>query len=404
MSIPFIDLNTQYNRLKSRIKANMDRVLGHGAYVMGPEIEMLERELAEYCEVEHAVACSSGTDALLLSLMSQDLRPGDAVLTTPFTFCATAEVIAMLQAVPVFVDIDPATFNLDPIQAEKAIQAIKAGDSSIHPLPKILDKEKESNPRSTPRIQASNLKGIISVDLFGLPCDYQALTSLARQHGLWLIADAAQSFGALDHGRSPCGMGDIACTSFFPAKPLGCYGDGGMCFTRDADTAKLLRSLRVHGQGENRYENVRVGLNARMDTMQAAILLAKKEIFPEELSLRREVAQEYNRLLHQVPGITTPAVLEHKQSTWAQYSLLARDREHRQSLLNALKEQDIPWAIYYPQPLHLQKVFTYLGHQEGDFPVSENTAQRIFSLPMHPYLNGQDQARIAEVLQGSRAS
>lgn len=386
MTIPFIDLKTQYNRLKPLIRENLDRVLDHGAYVMGPEIERLENQLAEFCGAGHAVACSSGTDALLLSLMALKVGPGDAVLTTPFTFCATAETIALLGATPVFVDIDAGTFNLDPEQAEKALAALNHNDPGIHALPR-------SGFRG-----ALQPKGIISVDLFGLPCDYPSLTQLARKHGLWIIVDAAQSFGALINGESTCALGDAACTSFFPAKPLGGYGDGGMCFTRDPDLAGILRSLRMHGQGRDRYENVRLGLNARMDTLQAAVLLAKMTIFPEELALRRKAALEYNRLLGSIPGITVPAFFQDRQSAWAQYSLLAESGSHRQKILDRLKEKHIPWAVYYPQPLHLQTAFSYLAYRSGDFPASEDAAARIFSLPMHPYLRSGDQEMIAGVI------
>ncbi len=403
MSIPFIDLKHQHRRLSSRIRENIDRVLKHGAYVMGPEIEKLEQELSSFCGTDHAVACSSGTDALLLSLMALDVGPGDAVLTTPFTFCASAEVISLLQAVPVFVDIDPVTFNLDPSQAAKALQALDKNDPGIHPLPGYRGHKPNSGSGRNAAHSAINTskltpRAIISVDLFGLPCDYDALTALAGEHGLWLIVDAAQSFGSLHQERSPCAMGNISCTSFFPAKPLGCYGDGGMCFTRDSKLAELLRSLRVHGQGQSRYDNVRLGLNARMDTLQAAVLLAKMEIFPEELDMRRKAAMKYNRLLSGLPGIVTPKFFPDRQSAWAQYSLLAGDKTHRSRIFNRLKANNIPWAVYYPQPLHLQTAFSYLGYIPGDFPASEDTASRIFSLPMHPYLDPGDQEMIAKVV------
>ena len=403
MSIPFIDLKSQHRRLSSRIRENIDRVLNHGAYVMGPEIETLEQELSSFCGTEHAVACSSGTDALLLSLMALDVGPGDAVLTTPFTFCATAEVISLLQAVPVFVDIDPLTFNLDPSQAAKALQALDKNDPNIHPLPGYRRRSPDSGSGRNSAHSAINTskltpRAIISVDLFGLPCDYDDLSSLAEEHGLWLIVDAAQSFGSLHQGGSSCAMGNISCTSFFPAKPLGCYGDGGMCFTSDSELAELLRSLRVHGQGQSRYDNVRLGLNARMDTLQAAVLLAKMEIFPEELVMRGKAAMEYNRLLSGLPGIVTPQFFPDRQSAWAQYSLLAGDKAHRSRIFNRLKAKNIPWAVYYPQPLHLQTAFSYLGYSPGDFPASEDTAARIFSLPMHPYLNPGDQEMIAKVI------
>ena len=385
MNISFIDLRTQYRRIESRIRENMNRVLEHGAYIMGPEIEQLEGELSAFCGAEHAIACSSGTDALLLSLLALDVGPGDAVLTTPFTFCATAETVALLGAVPVFVDIDPHTHNLDPRQVDRALAAIKERDPSLYPLPRS-----EFSAGLRP-------KGIISVDLFGLPCDYSALSQLAADSGLRLLVDAAQSFGSLDSwGRSPCSLGDIACTSFFPAKPLGCYGDGGMCFTPDGDTAEILRSLRIHGRSEG--GNLRLGLNGRMATLQAAVLLAKQEIFPQELERRQELARNYHQFFGRVSGLTLPPDFPNMQCAWAQYSLMAREEEQRRSILDGLSREGIPWAVYYPRPLHLEPAFSWLGYRTGDFPVSEDTASRIFSLPMHPYLEHEEQERIAEIV------
>lgn len=413
MSIPFIDLKSQYSRIDSRVKEGLDRVLAHGSYVMGPEIAELENKLASFCGVKHALACSSGTDALLLALMAKNVGPGDAVLTTPFTFCATAEVIALLGATPVFVDMDPDTFNIDPERLKLAIQALGSGDPSMHPLPRQEkaagspgkgphDPSLPHAPGPTPHAFLVP-KGLISVDLFGLPCDYDAINPILEEEGLWLLVDAAQSFGSSYKGTSPCSLGDTACTSFFPAKPLGCYGDGGMCFTNDTRLHQVLESLRVHGQGKNRYDNVRLGLNARMDTMQAAVLLAKMSIFPEELELRNNVACTYNNLLQEARDITAPSFFRDRQSAWAQYSLLARDQEHRQAVFDSLKKSGIPWSVYYPLPLHLQDVFSCLGYSSGDFPVSEAMSTRIFSLPMHPYLDRKDQEKVARaVIEGSR--
>ncbi|WP_291318477.1 DegT/DnrJ/EryC1/StrS family aminotransferase [Desulfonatronospira sp.] len=400
MSIPFIDLKSQYSRIESRVKDGLDRVLAHGAYVMGPEIAELEKELAAFCGAKHALACSSGTDALLLALMAKNTGPGDAVLTTPFTFCATAEVIALLGATPVFVDIDPDTFNIDPDSLKLAIQALRSGDPDVYPLPSQA--KAAEYPGKGPHARLIP-KGLISVDLFGLPCDYDAINPILEEEGLWLLVDAAQSFGSLYKGISPCTLGDTACTSFFPAKPLGCYGDGGMCFTNDTRLHQVLESLRVHGQGKNRYDNVRLGLNARMDTMQAAVLLAKMSIFPGEIELRNSVARTYNNLLQEARDITVPSFLQDRQSAWAQYSLLARDHEHRQAVFDSLKKNDVPWSVYYPLPLHLQDVFSYLGYSSGAFPVSEEMSERIFSLPMHPYLDRKDQGKVARaVIEGSR--
>jgi UDP-2-acetamido-2-deoxy-ribo-hexuluronate aminotransferase len=380
----FIDLAAQQRRISEELNANIARVLAHGQYINGPEVRELEATLAAYVGVEHAVGCASGTDALLMALMALEIGPGDAVFTTPFTFVATAEVIGLLGATPVFVDVDPATFNIDPAKLEQAIAAVEKGDPALHPLPAAL------GGRLRPR-------AVIPVDLFGLPADYDAVEAIANRCVIAVIEDAAQSFGADYKGKKACSFGAIGCTSFFPAKPLGCYGDGGMCFTNDDRLADLLRSIRVHGQGSDKYENVRIGINGRLDTLQAAILLAKFSIFPEEIDLRQEVARRYNELLAGYAAI--PEIPEGLKSAWAQYSILVRDGARRTDLMACLKEARIPTAIYYPKPLHLQQAFAGLGYKEGDFPVSENFARRIFSLPMHPYLGAEDQRRIAGLFQ-----
>ena len=383
----FIDLAKQQHRIRDKIEANIKTVLAHGKYIMGPEIKALEEKLAGFVGVRHAIACSSGTDALLLALMAYGVGPGDAVLTSPFTFIATAEVIALLGATPVFADIDPVTFNLDPKHLEKAIRALKSG-SGDYPLPR----KKGSSP--TP-------KAVIPVDLFGLPADYDSINSVSKQHGLLVIEDAAQSFGAHYKGKKAGSLGDIGCTSFFPAKPLGCYGDGGMCFTNDKNLDEVMRSLSVHGQGSHKYENVRIGINGRLDTFQAAVLLAKFEIFPEEISMRDEVAGNYSKLFSNgKANVVVPRVPSEYSSVWAQYSILAKDEDHRSELQARLKEAGVPTAIYYPKPLHLQTAFQYLGYKAGDFPVSEDAASRIFSIPMHPYLTSKDQERITQALAG----
>lgn len=382
----FIDLAAQQRRIREKIEENMRTVLDHGKYVLGPEVPVLEERLAEYVGARHAVSCASGTDALLMALMAHNVGPGDAVFTTPFTFVATAEVISLLGATPVFVDVEPRTFNIDPNKLEQAVIAVKNSDSTSHPLP------------FSPGMSPLNPRGIIPVDLFGLPADYDIINDIAQKHGLSLVEDAAQSFGAEYHGRKACSFGDVACTSFFPAKPLGCYGDGGMCFADDGRIAELLKSIRVHGQGNHRYENIRIGINGRLDTLQAAILLAKFEVFPEEIELRQEAAGLYNELLKAEASLITPAVPHGLKSVWAQYSLLAKDEDHRSTLQARLKDAGIPTAIYYPKPLHLQTAFASLGYKKGDFPVSENCASRIFSLPMHPYLKREDQEKIAEII------
>jgi dTDP-4-amino-4,6-dideoxygalactose transaminase len=382
--VQFIDLAAQQKRIRDRIEANIRAILDHGRYIMGPEIQRLEEKLADYVGVKHASACASGTDALLLALMAYGIGPGDAILTTPFTFIATGEVIRLLGATPVFVDIDPQTFNINPAKLEQAVRAVSDHAAGDHPL-----------PRSDASLAA---RGIIAVDLFGLPADYMRINAIARRHDLFVLEDAAQSFGAQHNGKMAGSLAHIGCTSFFPAKPLGCYGDGGMCFTDDANLAEIMDSLRVHGKGSHKYDNVRTGINGRMDTLQAAILLAKFDIFPEEIELRQEVAQRYTQLLNQQGEVQAPAVVEGSKSAWAQYSALAHDEARRSQLRNRLKAADIPTAIYYPKPLHLQTAFKFLGYREGDFPISEDFSSRIFSLPMHPYLSNADQERIATVL------
>jgi dTDP-4-amino-4,6-dideoxygalactose transaminase len=370
----FIDLAVQQKRIKDKIDANIAAILDHGKYIMGPEIGILENRLTDYVGVKHAIGCASGTDALLMALLAYQIGPGDAVFTSPFTFIATAEVISLLGATPVFVDIDPKTFNIDPVKLQSAIKAVPDKNSVLKP------------------------RGIICVDLFGLPADYNRINTIAGKHDLFVIEDAAQSFGGEANGKMACSYGNIGCTSFFPAKPLGCYGDGGMCFTNDDELAEVMKSLRVHGKGHHKYENVRIGLNGRLDTFQAGILLAKFDIFPEEIELRQQVANRYASLLNAHSNLQLPAIPQDYKSAWAQYSVLAADETQRTDLQNKLKEADIPTAIYYPKPLHLQNAFSVLGYRKGDFPISEEISRRILSLPMHPYLAEEEQQKIAEVM------
>jgi len=383
----FIDLAFQQKRIRSQLEKSILGVLDHGQYIMGPEIKKLEKQLAEFTGVKNAISCASGTDALLLALMAYGVGPGDAILTSPFTFIATAEVIQLIGATPVFVDIDPASFNIDPKQLSMAITAIKERTATKYPLPKT---------------GVENLKprGVIAVDLFGLPADYSAVNKIARDHGLFVIEDAAQAFGAEFQGKKACALTAVGCTSFFPAKPLGCYGDGGMCFTDDDHLSEVMDSLRVHGKGNDKYDNVRVGINGRMDTLQAAILLSKFSVFPEEVELRQRVARQYNELLSGIEHLAVPRVPSGSKSVWAQYSLLAKTEEHRTRLQNGLKQAGVPTAVYYPKPLHLQTAFAHLGYHQGDFPVSEDASRRIFSLPMHPYLDMKDQEMIAKTVRG----
>lgn len=371
----FIDLATQQQRIIEKIESNIKTVLTHGKFIMGPEVKTIEENLEHYVGSKHAIGCASGTDALLMALMAYNISPGDAVFTTPFTFIATAEVITLLGATPVFVDIDPETFNIDPKKLEQSIMEFRKPGSALQP------------------------KAIITVDLFGLLADYEAIETIAREQNLILIEDAAQSFGAEYKGKKSCSFGNVACTSFFPAKPLGCYGDGGMCFTDDDAIAEILRSIRVHGQGNHKYENIRIGVNGRLDTLQAAILNAKFDIFPEEIERRQEVAKRYSDLLSMSPKLKVPRIPEGYKSAWAQYSIMATDEKQRNILQERLQQSNIPTAIYYPKPLHLQKAFANLGYKKGDFPVSEDVASRIFSLPMHPYLKVEDQETIARVLK-----
>ena len=366
MNLPFIDLKKQYAALESDMRQALDNVLAHGKFIMGPEVGELEARLAEYVGVKHVLGCSSGTDALLLPLMAWGIGPGSAVFTTPFTFIATAEVISMLGAEPVFVDIDPVTFNMDPAGLRNAVTKV------------------ETEGRLKPH-------AVIPVDLFGLPADYDPIMDLAREKGLLVLEDAAQGFGGLYKGRRACGLGHAGATSFFPAKPLGCYGDGGAVFTNDDDLADIMKSIRVHGQGSNKYDNVRIGLNARLDTMQAAVLLVKLAAFPGELDERQRVASGYGRAL--AGTVETPSVPEGYLSAWAQYSVLADGRD---DLTAALNKAGIPTAVYYPKPLHLQDAFGSLGHAPGDFPLAEAAAARIFSLPMHPYLEDDQIVFIAD--------
>lgn len=373
----FIDLKKQYERIKPHIQERINEVLRHGKFIMGPEVAELETRLASFVGAKYCVSCASGTDALLLSLMAHGVGPGDAVFTTPFTFIATAEVVCLLGATPVFVDIDPETYNISPVKLLTAVEAVKAGwvpgttaGKKLHP------------------------KGIIPVDLFGLPADYDEINRVAKAHGLFVLEDAAQSLGGSYKGKKVGNLADIAATSFFPAKPLGGYGDGGAVFTNDETIGNRIRSLREHGKGSHKYDNVRIGINGRLDTLQAAILLPKLDIFESEIKDRQEVAARYSSALKGV--VKVPHVPDGLLSAWAQYSVVT---EKRELCLARLKEAGIPTAIYYPRPLHLQTAFAHLGYCPGDFPVAEQMSERIFSLPMHPYLDAGDQAKIIDAVR-----
>lgn len=353
----FIDLAAQYNFLKEKIDRRIQNVLEHGKYIMGPEVHELEDKLAEYVGVKHAITCANGTDALTLAMMAIGVSEGDAVFCPTFTFFATAETIAYEGATPVFVDSDRATYNICTKDLEEQIK-------------KVI-KEGLLKP-----------KAIISVDLFGLPANYPEITLIAKKYGLKVIEDAAQGFGGTINGKRAGSFGDLATTSFFPAKPLGCYGDGGAIFTNDDEYAELIKSYRVHGKGSNKYDNVRIGMNSRLDTIQAAILLEKLAEFPTELVNRNIAAENYNSTLN--PEYTLPLVPNGYTSSWAQYSILV---ECREEVIKEFATKNIPTMIYYEKCLHLQGAFEYLGHSEGDFPVAESLSKKILSLPMHGYLS-----------------
>lgn len=357
MTKQFIDLSAQYQHLKTKIDARIQTVLDHGNYIMGPEVNELESELAKYVGVKHAITCANGTDALTLAMMVLDIKPGNAVFCPTFTFFATAEVIAFEGATPVFVDSDEATFNICPVDLEKRIQATIA------------------EGKLTP-------KAIIAVDLFGLPANYPEIKKIADKYNLKLVEDAAQGFGGSIDGKRAGSFGDIATTSFFPAKPLGCYGDGGAIFTNNDEYAELLKSYCVHGKGKDKYDNIRIGMNSRLDTIQAAILLEKLAEFPTELINRNKAAYNYEKKLSSKHK--TPQVPKGYVSSWAQYTLVS---ECRDADMAEYKAQGIPTMIYYGTCMHEQTAFKYLGYQAGDFSVAEKLAKSVLSLPMHGYMS-----------------
>jgi UDP-2-acetamido-2-deoxy-ribo-hexuluronate aminotransferase len=369
--IPFIDVAAQRRRLGAAIDAAIARVTEHCQFILGPEVRALEAELASFCGARHAVSCASGTDALVLVLMAKGIGPGDAVICPSFTFCATAEVVALLGATPVFADVDEATFNIDPESLERAIA--KAKRLGLKP------------------------RAVIPVDLFGLPADYDAIAAIAAAESIFILDDAAQAFGATYHGRALGTFGLATATSFFPAKPLGCYGDGGAILTDDDELAALLVSLRVHGQSTtDKYDNVRVGLTGRLDTMQAAVLLEKLKIFPDEIAARNAAAERYGNALGNVAGV--PRVPEGHTSVWAQYTIRV-EPGRRAALAAALKAEGIPTAIYYPKPLHRQTAYERCPYAEGGLPVSDRLADEVISLPMHAYLDEPTQDRIVDAVQ-----
>ncbi len=381
-AIPFIDLQAQRGRIEKQIDSAIARVLAHGSYIMGPEVAELEHQLAEFAGVHHAVACSSGTDALLLPLMAWGIGPGDAVFVPAFTFVATAEAVALAGATPVFVDVLAGTFNMDPASLEKAIDAFAGKSITSEAL----------------AVEELRPKAIIPVDLFGQPADYDRIVPIAERHGLKLLADTAQGFGASLHGKRTGCFGHMAATSFFPAKPLGCYGDGGAIFTDSDDEAELLRSLLNHGQGRDRYQNVRIGINGRLDTLQAAILIEKLKIFEDEIAARGRIADRYSRSLREVARV--PALIPGAASVWAQYTIRV---PHRDALAARLKDRGIPTAIYYPTPLSRQEGYRHYPTVPGGTPVSDHLAAEVVSLPMHPYLQPAIQEKIIDAVSEAGA-
>lgn len=357
MSIAFIDLQAQQRGIRERINHRIQTVLDHGAYIMGPEVAELESALSTYANVPHVISCANGTDALGMALMALNLQPKEVVFVPAFTFAATAEVVAWMGALPYSVDIDPDTFNISTASLEEAL--FECRQAGHHPV------------------------GIIPVDLFGQPADYAALHAIADREGLWILADAAQSFGATCGGAFVGSLSAISTTSFFPAKPLGCYGDGGAIFTHDENTAELLRSIRVHGQGKDKYQNVRIGINGRLDTLQAAILLEKLAIFPQEIQARQCVADHYDRALSQ--AVKTPQCASGNTSVWAQYTLTLPEECDRDALMQHLKDQGIPSVVYYPIPLHQQQAYAHFPRARS-LTQCERLCHRVLSLPMHAYL------------------
>ncbi|NHQ58992.1 DegT/DnrJ/EryC1/StrS family aminotransferase [Chlorobium sp. BLA1] len=366
----FIDLLSQKDRIRTPLLQRLERIVDSCQFIMGPEVTELESRLAAYVGSRHCVSCSSGTDALLMPLLAKGIGPGDAVLTTPFTFFATAEVISLVGATPVFVDVCPDTFNINPELVCRGVEEALA--KGLKP------------------------KALIPIDLFGLPAYYERIEAVAASFNLWILEDAAQGFGGSFRGRKAGSFGLVGATSFFPAKPLGCYGDGGAIFTDDDELDLLLRSVRIHGSGVDKYNNERIGINGRLDSFQAAVLLEKLAIFDDELDARQRVADSYSRRLE--GRVTVPRIPEGYRSAWAQYSLLAASSSERDQLMQALQKEGIPTMIYYKIPLHLQKAYASLNYKTGDFPVSEDMSSRVFSLPMHPYLKDEEVERICEVL------
>ena len=364
--IQFIDLKAQQAVIRPLLDQAVSRVLDHGHYIMGPEVKKFENDLKTFCGAPYALSCSDGTDALSLCLRAKNIGPGDAIFVPTFTFAATAEVVSWVGATPVFVDVLEDTYNLDTESLEAAIQVAKN--------------------------LGLKLKGIIAVDLFGQPADYDAIQEIANHYGMWVMADAAQSFGAIYKNRKVGCLAEMTTTSFFPAKPLGCYGDGGAVFTNDRDLMEILQSLRIHGKGSDKYDNIRIGLNSRLDTIQAAILVEKLKIFSHEIAARNRVAKIYNEGLKN--HVRTPYVPDDVTSVWAQYTVNLESKD-RTAIMSRMKEVGVPTMIYYIKPLHLQTAYSHYP-RAPHLSVSERLASQVLSLPMHPYLSEEDQKYIIE--------
>jgi dTDP-4-amino-4,6-dideoxygalactose transaminase len=371
-NIPFIDIAAQRRRLGPAVDEAVARVLAHCQFINGPEVAALEAALSAYCGAKHVVTCASGTDALVMVLMAKGVGAGDAVLCPSFTFCATGEAVALAGATPVFCDVDEATFNIDAASLKRGIATAKR--LGLKP------------------------RGVIPVDLFGQSADHDEVFAIATAEGMFVLDDAAQAFGASYKGRRLGGMGVITATSFFPAKPLGCYGDGGAIFTDDASLAEVLRSIRVHGQGSDRYDNVRLGLTGRLDTIQAAVLIEKLKIFDDEIAARNRIADRYAQGLGNV--VTVPRLAEGHTSIWAQYTIRLPEGTDRDAFAAALKAQGVPTAIYYPKSMHQQTAYKDYPKADGGLPVSERLSADVISLPMHAYLDEASQDRVIAAVRG----
>ena len=373
MNIAFIDLAQQQSRIREKIDAGLHAVLNHGAYIMGPEVSALESRLGEWTKAAHNISCSSGTDALLLALHGLALQPGQGVIVPSFTFAASAEVMPTMGAIPIFAEVEADSFNLDPNKLDAALAAGQAANIEV--------------------------VGIIGVGLFGQPANYDAIRAFANAHDLWLIDDAAQSFGAQWRGRPVGQLADVTCTSFFPAKPLGAYGDGGAVFTNDDAIADIIRSCRIHGMGKDKYENIRIGMTGRLDSMQAVVLDAKLDIFEEELALRQAVADRYQTLIGDI--VDPPRLAAGATSSWAQYCIKLPKTSNRDHVIKHLGASGVPTAIYYPIPMHQQPPYKAFPQSQCGLGVTLDLCRRVLALPMHPYLDEAQQQHIAAELRNA---